>query len=311
MNKALYIIILFLLLFPACSKEVMTPTGEAVRIQISPDTATLAKGNTKKFSVIAYDANNSQVPVKPSWSVENNVGTVDSKGHFFVNLDAPGPFPRSGYLVASYNGITAKALINVLLAPLGVYTETYPQLQYDTVQDYYNPDAVVMAAWGGAVLSSATGADEYTDGTAGLKTVITAAGGGFIKYGSFDDPLKWDGPDPDVKWTNQNLLAYSNGSIEFDVKANAKDFHLKIEWDTTPNVNPESGAYNRLVFGSILGIAADREWHHVSIPINSSGLLQGGGFNLKYVSVVFGWYADASLPVTNYLDNIYYKPPAQ
>jgi hypothetical protein len=182
----------------------------------------------------------------------------------------------------------------------GIYSETYPELHYDTVRAFSDPLAAIMGTWGGAAMSANT--VDFSDGAKSVQTVISAAGGVYIKYGTFTNAALWNGGFDTPSWTNHNLAAYSNGSVEFDFKSNSKDFFIKLEYGNGSPIIEKKAFLNLLG-----GIPADSSWHHVSIPITPANGFTSAA--LKKVSVSFGWYANAALPVTVLMDNIYWKFP--
>ncbi len=296
-----FLLIFFLIFaFTGCSVEVLSPPEEPETISLIPSEITLKDKETKVFVLKAYDKDGRYVPVTPVWSVEGEIGEISRDGVFYAYLNNPTISHQEGYVVATYNNLTAKAHVTVTAGELGIYSETYSQVVYDTVDAYNNPLAVIMGIWpGGTCVHLSDSYSQFVEGNKSLKCVISNTGGMYVKFGTFKDYRgNWSADSP--VWTNRNLIAYYQGTLELDFKANAKDFYLKIEFKSEP-------AFEKRVFADILGGATpDTNWHHVSIPLTSDN-----GFTtnaLKEVTVPFGAYANSGFPVEIYLDNIYYKP---
>ncbi|MDD5066657.1 MAG: hypothetical protein PHF84_06380 [bacterium] len=45
--------------------------------------------------------------------MENQIGIMDTYGNFFAAYETPGPFPRNGYVRATYNNITASVPVTI------------------------------------------------------------------------------------------------------------------------------------------------------------------------------------------------------
>ncbi len=312
--RAKYVSILISILFLiSCSKEIMTPTGEPVKIQISPQSASVRAGETKRFTVYAYDKNNNFVNITPQWSVEGDYGIINSAGIFYALPETPAPFPKTVYVVAKYGNLTDKVSVKILLPVLGVFTESYPELHYDRCPLSATNDhkAVIMMRWPPSPicceLSATYNPDEYTEGTRGLKIEITGDGGMAIKFAVFINcETKWKGGTYDN--LGRDLSAYSNGKITFDVKCEtANDFFIKIE----ENDNIDTDDYNKKFFEDILGIDPDNQWHHCEIPLND--IIPSLANGLTNISVPFGLHganlgASSSNPIIVYLDNVLWVP---
>ena len=116
------------------------------RIQIHPDTATLAIGGHHTFIATGYDTYNNPVAVTPSWHVSGG-GTIDTAGVFTADTVA-GNFPNTVFarLGNMCGDPYAFASVMVLPGPLATITVSPA-----------NPG--VMA--GGTLHFTATGADTY------------------------------------------------------------------------------------------------------------------------------------------------------
>jgi len=298
-----FLLIFFLIFaFTGCSVEVLSPPKEPETMSLIPSEITLKDKETKVFVLKAYDKDGKYVPVTPVWSVEGEIGEISSDGVFYAYLNNPAISHQEGYVVATYNNLTAKAHVTVTAGELGIYSETYSGVIYDTVNAYNNPLAVIMGRWtsppGSNWVHLSDSYSQFIEGNKSLRCFISNTGGMYVKFGTFKDYRgNWSGDSP--VWTNRNLIAYYQGTLELDFKANAKDFYLKIEFKSEL-------PFEKRVFTDILGISPDTNWHHMSIPLTSAN-----GFTtnaLKEVIVPFGAHADSNFPVEIYLDNIYYKP---
>ncbi|MBN1898519.1 MAG: hypothetical protein JW827_07050 [Spirochaetes bacterium] len=307
-----HVFLLLGLVFLFSCADVMEPTGDPVSMSISPSSASISKGQTKRFTVLAYDNKGNFVDVNPTWSVQNNLGIISSSGIFFALLEAPGPFPKTEYITATYQNLSSTVPIIIKLAPLGIYTETYPELHYDRcpLSETNDHEAVIMLAWDDGTaacnLTPSYGYGEYTEGTRGLKIDITGTGhaGVAIKYAVFSNcPAGFPGGIYDN--LGRDLSAYSNGKITFDIKCEtANDFYIKVE----ENDGIPADDYERLFFSQILGIAPDNQWHHCEILLNN--VTPSLANDLQNISVPFGlhgWGAP-SIPITVYVDNILWVP---
>lgn len=245
--KYFYLFIIVGLLV-SCTKEVMTPTGAPVRLRVSPESASLSKGTMKRFVTTAYDQNNNIVNVKPVWSVENNIGIIDSYGHFFAALEAPGPFPKTGYVTASYNNIVAKIPVTILIAPFGIYSETYPGVQHD-----YN--AKIMT-WSGAGADLKLYDDYVTpyEGVTSLIVEITNKDVGWWGMGiGHCDPTNLYSLKP------INMVEYQNGHLRFAFKSTMNEIKVGVKSYNEGAVNAQLSIKNYY-------FTNDNKWHEINIP---------------------------------------------
>ena len=68
---------------PSDSAFVTVLAGPLTRIEISPDSATLACADTVRFSAVGYDFSGNPIVIEPDWSViPDSLGVVDSNGYF-------------------------------------------------------------------------------------------------------------------------------------------------------------------------------------------------------------------------------------
>jgi len=78
------------------------------RIEITPGTVSLQKGTTQTYSAKAYTDTNEEVSVPVSWDVQPaSLGFFNSQGQIYAAT------PGTGFVVASYGGVTARAQLSV------------------------------------------------------------------------------------------------------------------------------------------------------------------------------------------------------
>lgn len=287
MKKSYIILLLIILILFSCTKDIMTPTGEPVTLVVSPNSAILNKKGTKKFSATAYDKNNNYINVNPTWSVTGNIGEINSKGFFYVFDNVTGPFPKTGYVVATYNGITTKIPVTVELGDYWIYSEHH-------LSDYgfhYNQSNIQHGGWLGADNGASIGdySDDPDNGLTCLMVTNTNPvwGGVFWLYYT-NAEANPDGVD---------MSDYINGHLNFYIKANV-DVIIKLkDMDGT-----ETSKYL-----SVYGIPFDSMWYKVEIPL--SELFNAVGFDESKIKMAIGFWCDIPIGKFNFfVDEIYYSP---
>jgi hypothetical protein len=88
------------------------PTGPLATLNVQPATRTVYKNATLAFSVSGMDTNFNPIPLpvgQVAWSVSPPIGTIDANGTFVATE------PGTAQVLATANGVTGSAAINVLL----------------------------------------------------------------------------------------------------------------------------------------------------------------------------------------------------
>lgn len=96
------------------------PPSPVRRIEISPSSIDLKKGEIYQFICKGYDQNDNPTTVTPTWEVIGNVGTIDANGNFTAMEEG------QATIQAIYNGMTATAEITVSAEGLSFQRYTFP-----------------------------------------------------------------------------------------------------------------------------------------------------------------------------------------
>ena len=86
--------------------------GAVAQLELTPEEATLVAGTTHQFQVKAFNAQRSPLEVRPTWTVTNDVGTIDASG-LFTATKAGG-----GEVGVTVEGTTARARVTVTAGEL-------------------------------------------------------------------------------------------------------------------------------------------------------------------------------------------------
>lgn len=85
------ILSIFILLFllPLGCEKIQTATSpihlkQLTKIKVTPDSITLKKGETERFSATGYDEENKVIDFVPSWSVSGEAGNIEAATGFFT-----------------------------------------------------------------------------------------------------------------------------------------------------------------------------------------------------------------------------------
>lgn len=92
--------------------------GVVAVIQVSPPQATMVSGMTQQFDVDALNAHQYPLEITPTWSVTNDIGTVDSSGLFTATKAG------EGEVVVSADGKSGRARVKVSAGELASITAT-------------------------------------------------------------------------------------------------------------------------------------------------------------------------------------------
>jgi hypothetical protein len=86
-----------------CGEEI----GHITSIRIFPASTTVSIGSTALFTALAYDSDGKSAPISPTWTVSENIGTINSAGIFNASNEG------LGSVSAYYAGVFAYAQVNV------------------------------------------------------------------------------------------------------------------------------------------------------------------------------------------------------
>jgi predicted transcriptional regulator len=98
------------------------PPSPVRRIEISPSSIELKKGEIYQFICKGYDQSDNPTTVTPSWEVIGNVGTIDENGNFTAIEEG------QATIQAIYNGMTATADVAVSQEGLSFERYTFPEV---------------------------------------------------------------------------------------------------------------------------------------------------------------------------------------
>ena len=104
--------------------SVTISAGALSLLAITPESATLAAGDTVSFIASGFDGHGNAVAVTPTWSVLQGGGTMSASGEFTAG-DAPGTFANT--VQAAADGIAATASVTVTPGPVTVVAITPSQ----------------------------------------------------------------------------------------------------------------------------------------------------------------------------------------
>ena len=104
------------------------PPSPIRRIEISPSTIELKKGEIYQLICKGYDQNDKENTVTPSWEVVGNAGSIDQNGNFTAMEEG------QATIQAVYNGMTASAEITV--SPEGLSFQRYTFNEVNSSFDY-------------------------------------------------------------------------------------------------------------------------------------------------------------------------------
>ncbi len=273
MKNIIGVLLIILLFTISCSKEIMGPIGDAVSLVISPVSLDLNKGDTYRFSVCAYDKNNNYISITPTWSVESNYGVINNKGYFYVKNDITAPYPKTEYVVVTYNGLTARAKVTIKLGDFWIFSDVNTQ---DFMYDYPDPRPDFggkLGTWDNCSLSDDTSDYPENGGNKSLKIEYTGAGGAYWLFCSC-------GSTGTNMITNssyaEDLTSYTNdGKLEFWVKS-TNNLEIKIE-------DYFGGASSKYLSGYI---TLKNEWQKVSIPLK-----EFTGVDFSKIKTIVGFHS--------------------
>src|SRR4029450_9309308 len=77
--------------------------GAVAQLELTPEEATVVSGTTQQLQVKALNAQRFPLEVQPTWTVQNDVGTIDASGLFTATKAG------SGEVVVTVEGATARA----------------------------------------------------------------------------------------------------------------------------------------------------------------------------------------------------------
>lgn len=103
-RKASALLFFFILLLTnSCGEKI----GDVVRIVVTPLEANVGVGGTVHFSAKGYDSDNTPISISPSWSVVEDIGTINASGLFQASKTG------QGYVIAQYAGFSDQSVVNV------------------------------------------------------------------------------------------------------------------------------------------------------------------------------------------------------
>jgi uncharacterized repeat protein (TIGR02543 family) len=93
--------------------------GTLTTITVSPSSGSVATGQTRQFTAIAYDQNGNQLSPQPAftWTVPTGAGNISASGLFTAGSTAGGPYT----VTAASGTIIGTATVTVTAAPTTVY----------------------------------------------------------------------------------------------------------------------------------------------------------------------------------------------
>jgi hypothetical protein len=92
--------------------------GAVAALRLSPSAATVVSGATQQFRVEAFNAHQYALEIMPSWSVRNEVGTIDTSGLFTASKAG------EGLVVVTADGASARARLTVQAGELATISVT-------------------------------------------------------------------------------------------------------------------------------------------------------------------------------------------
>lgn len=293
MKKKYIIFLVLIFILSSCAKEIMTPTGNPVELTISPESATLKKKATKKFVTTAYDKNGNAININPTWSVENDIGAINLNGYFFVNENVSGPYPRKGYVIATYNDLTSKVPVTIYLGNYFLYSENNSQdILWDT--DIF----MDIWEWGTGKTWNLKLSDDTSDpyeGSISLKAELTNTSPPSENWFA----IAWRSSEP-----LKDMRGYENGHINFYMKSdNIANLDIMMQTVTAGVTND---SFKKKV--SNYGFTADGKWHHVSIAISDLNNFTDLSGILTYVVFVDNTLSDQVLGNSFYIDQVWWSP---
>ncbi len=301
MKRALSLILsLSLVSMIGCQKKKERLSAPTVTLQISPSVARVTANGQKTFTATVRAPSGAVLNVEPTWTLSS-----DTLGQILPDTGAETIFYAgqglgvSGTLQAAYNNLTATAQIAIgaetgnPATSYGFYSESLVsgmQLDVPNASDGGNGGKLGAngTSNGSMTLEKETNPALVTEGIESLKATSSGdATSSTFFYFSFGYP--------DAANISNDLSAFNNGSVKFDIKAPAgKIIKLKLEWETLQSAIVLISNYT--VF--------DNQFHSVSIPMSAFtgrnlSLCEGVAFVVEP--------PDANGTFTFYIDNLRFE----